>query len=133
MSFSAVYVTNPKPKIEKITPLNAVTLTGTNAQAFTADISKYKKIWVVAQSGCDADIDLRFRTILPNHNRVWNGASWEINDTVILPSNDPGVFHINTALPHLNDLISDSLMIRVAAKSTATKGTVTVIIYGEVI
>ena len=133
MSFSPVYVTNPKPKIEKITPVNAVALTGTNAQAFTADISKYSKIWVVAQSGCDADIDLRFRTHLPNHNKIWNGSDWEINDTVILPSNDLGVFHINTALPHLNDLVSESLMIRVASKTTATKGTVTVVIYGEVI
>ena len=133
MSFQAVHVTNPKPKIEKITPLNAVALTGTNAQSFTADISKYKKIWVIAQSGCDAEIDLRFRTLLPNNSKLWNGSSWEVNDTVILPSNDTSVFHINTALPHLNNLISDSLIIRVAAKSTTTKGTVTVIVYGEVI
>lgn len=133
MGFSPVYVTNPKSKIEKMTPVNDVSLEGTNAQAFTVDVSKYRKIWMVAQSGCDAEIDLRIRTLLPNMNKVWNGSAWEANDTVVIPSNDTSVFHINTALPHINDLISDSLILRVAAKTAPTKGTVTITIFGEVI
>lgn len=132
MPFSPVFVVNPQKKIEKISPIDNLTLTSTNAQVFTVDISKYRKIWIIAKSTHDADIDIRFRLLENVNHKAFNGSDWEIQDTVILPKSDSSVFHINTALPYLTEVISTNLNIRVAAKTVPTSGALTITIFGEV-
>lgn len=132
MSFSPVFVTNPNKKIEKNTTIDNISLIGTNAQSITVDVSNYKKMWILASSGYDAEIDIRIRQVDAKKNKAWNGSAWQENDTVIIPADDQSFYQLNTALPHLNDLISDSLIIRIAAKSAHTTGSVSVTIFGEV-
>jgi hypothetical protein len=133
MSFTVAYIANPRDKIEQITPVNNLELRSTTAQVFNVDIGKYKKIWVVAKSSHDADVEIRIRLTENVHNRIWNGENWEINDTVVLPANTSGTFHLNTALPYLNDLISTNIMFRIAALETPSTGELSISIFGELI
>lgn len=130
MSFNAVYVTNNFKNIQKIEVAKNLTLDGTNAQLLNLNTKKFKKIYIYVQSSLDVELDFRIRGLGTVNQKMWNGSSWVLDDTVIIPANDSSVFFINTALPYLNELVTDNLGIRVQAKNTASKGNITITIMG---
>lgn len=130
MSFNPVYDVSNIKGIEKVTVLDNWQPSDTNGHAKEIDISKYNKLYVVVdKNNLDAEIMLFFRIARNAWQKVWDGESWKDGELVTISEKEQGVFHINSIVPFLNEIVSDKIVIRYQSNKVTT-GTLGIFLYG---
>ena len=122
-------------KMKSLILVDKLAITDTSDYDFSVATTDIRGMSVFLISSLDAELNVRLNPYGEGYHttRTFNGVEWKDEELLVIPSSPVECrYYLNTAFPYLDNLITPRFGIRISAKTTPTKGSVTVYIMGGI-
>lgn len=119
--------------VEEDYAINRLEIRDTNNHEVYIDLSKYSKVYFSCTSTLDVDPKLDFRIKRSIPNDFAGTQKYLVDGQWVVTEFSPrrwDTYHLNDALPFLNNLIAKEIMIRASCATVPTAGNLSILFWG---
>jgi len=119
--------------VEENVIANAIAVVDSDFHTIEVDFSKYKRIFCVVKNTHDQDCELKLDVKPAYRPRIWDGTNWNQDRTVIIPSDQGGIYGnlLNSRYEWLEKATTTTFRFGYQFSPAApTSGSLTIIVWG---